>query len=115
MGSSVAGAGPCKLTPAPLNQVQCDFHSNPGTVTFSVAIHSGNGSVAFAAISLDGHTQPVNPPAVTLTPGSHKVVFVLAFSDPAATAVLREACNPAQDLALVDASSPTETLRICVP
>jgi|SRR5580704_10621590 hypothetical protein len=110
-----ATQGLCKLTPAPLNQVQCDFHSAQGAVTFGVAIHSGSGSVAFAALSLDGHAQPVNPPTVNLGPGTHKVIFVLAFSDPSATAVLREACNPAQDLALVDASSPTETLRICVP
>jgi len=107
--------GPCKLTPAPPNQVQCDYLSTPGTVNFSVAIYSGNGSVAFAALSLDGHAQPVNPPAVTLGQGAHKLLFVLAFSDPGAAAVIREACNPSQDLALVDASSPNETLRICVP
>jgi hypothetical protein len=115
MGTSPVGAGSCKLTPAPPNQVQCDYHSTPGTVTFSVAVYSGHGSVAFAAISLDGHAQPLNPPAVTLAQGAHKVLFILAFSDPTATAVIREACNPAQDLALVDAASPNETLRICVP
>jgi hypothetical protein len=29
--------------------------------------------------------------------------------------VIREACNPTQDLVLVDAASPYDTLRICVP
>jgi hypothetical protein len=115
MPRTSAGPSPCKLTPAPSNQVQCDYHSSAGQVTFSVAIYSGVGSVAFAALYLDGHAQPLNPPAVTLGNGAHKVLFVLAFSDPAATAVIREACNPAQDLALVDATSPNETLRICVP
>ena len=115
MANGPAPGTACKLTPAPPNQVQCDYHSSPGTVTFSAAMYSGNGSVAFATLSLDGHTQPLNPPAVTLGPGIHKVLFVLAFSDPAATAVIREACNPAQDLTLVDATSPNETIRICVP
>jgi hypothetical protein len=85
-------------------------------VLFSVAIYKGAGSVAFSAFSIDGHDQPLATPlSANLTTGKHKLLFVLAFSDPAATAVIREACNPAQDLVLVDAASPYETLRICVP
>jgi hypothetical protein len=114
-GSNVGGS-PCKLSPAPASDVQCDYHSSPGNVSFSVAINSGQGSVAFSAFSLDGHNQPLTSPlTANLNAGKHKLLFVLAFSDPAATAVIREACNPAQDLVLVDASSPFDTLRICVP
>ena len=110
-----ATATPCKLTPASSNQVACDFHCPAGKITFAVAIYAGSGSVAFASIAVDGQVQPLNPPSITLTPGNHKVTFVLAFSAPAATAVISEACNPPHDLALVDANSPNETLRICVP
>jgi hypothetical protein len=110
------GASSCKLSPASANDIQCDYHSPVGSVSFSVAIFSGQGSVAFSAFSLDGHNQPLtNPLAANLSAGPHKLLFVLAFSDPSAIAVIREACNPAKDLVLVDASSPLETLRICVP
>jgi len=117
MGASAnVAASACKLTPAAADDLQCDYHSPAGNVSFSVAIYKGAGSVAFSAFSLDGHNQPITTPlTVNLTTGAHKLQFVLAFSDPAATAVIREACNPPQDLALVDASAPYETLRVCVP
>jgi hypothetical protein len=112
---ATTGAGPCKLTSAPPTNVQCDYLSSPGNVSFSVAIFSGSGSVAFSAFSIDGNNQPLtNSLTANLPAGKHKLTFVLAFSDPGAIAVIREACNPAHDLVLVDASSPFETLRICV-
>ena len=111
------GGAACKLTPSAAGAILCDYHCPPATVTFSVAIYKGKGSVAFAAFYLDGHQQTITQPNVTaaLANGRHKVLFVLAFSDPAATAVIREACDPPQDLALVDAIDPQETLRVCVP
>ena len=115
-GGTNVGASPCKLTPAAASDVQCDYHSPAGNVSFSVAIYQGAGSVAFSAFSLDGHNQTITTPlTANLTAGQHKLLFVLAFSDPTATAVIREACNPAQDLVTVDAASPYDTLRICVP
>jgi len=117
MSTSAGGGVTCKLTASAAGTIQCDYHSSPGAVTFSVAIYSGNGSVAFSAFYLDGHQQTITQPNVTatLTNGPHKLLFVLAFSDPAATAVIREACNPPQDLVLVDASDPQDTMRVCVP
>jgi hypothetical protein len=111
------GASACKLTPSAVGAILCDYHSPPATVTFSVAIYKGKGSVAFAAFYLDGQQQTITPPNVTaaLANGRHKLLFVLAFSDPTATAVIREACNPPQDLVLIDANDPQETLRVCVP
>jgi hypothetical protein len=115
-GGANVGGSPCKLSPAAASDVQCDYHSAVGNVSFSVAIYAGSGSVAFSAFSLDGHNQPLTTPlTANLNVGQHKLLFVLAFSDPSATAVIREACNPAQDLVLVDAASPFDTLRICVP
>src|ERR1700691_2119993 len=114
-GSNVGGS-PCRLSPAAASDVQCDYHSSPGNVSFSVAIYSGQGSVAFSAFSLDGHNQSLTTPlTANLSAGKHKLLFVLAFSDPTAAAALREACNPAHDVVLVDAGSPFDTLRICVP
>lgn len=110
------GASTCKLSAADADDVECDYHSPIGSVSFSVAIFKGAGNVAFSAFSLDGHNQPVTTPlTANLTTGQHKLLFVLAFSDPAAAAVIQEACNPPQDLVLVDAASPFDTLRICVP
>jgi hypothetical protein len=115
MASNSAIAAPCKLTPAPQGNVQCDYNMQAGTVSFTVALFSGAGSVAFSAFSVDGTNQPLATPlTATLTQGKHKLFFVLAFSDPTAMAIIREACNPANDLVLVDAASPYETLRICV-
>jgi hypothetical protein len=115
-GAAAGGAG-CKVTPAASDDVQCDYHSPQGDVSFSVGIFAGKGSVSFSSFSVDGQDQPLSTTvtAKNLAAGRHKLVFVLAFSDPGATAVIREACNPSQDLVLVDASSPFETLRICVP
>jgi hypothetical protein len=116
MGAGANQGGPCKLSPASANNIQCDYHSPVGNVSFSVGIFSGQGSVAFSAFSLDGHNQPLTTPlTANLIAGQHKLLFVLAFSDPSATAVIREACSSSQDLVLVDAASPFETLRICVP
>jgi hypothetical protein len=115
-GGGNVGALPCKLSPAAASDVQCDYHSPAGNVSFNVAIYKGAGSVAFSAFSLDGQKQSLATPlSANLTVGQHKLAFVLAFSDPSATAVIREACNPTQDLVLVDAASPYDTLRICVP
>jgi hypothetical protein len=111
-----AGGSPCNLTPGATNNVQCDYHCPTGRVSFTVAIYSGGGTVAFAALNLDGHDQPItNPLTANLTAGQHALVFTLAFSDPTATAVIREACDAPKDLILVNATSPYERLRICVP
>jgi hypothetical protein len=117
MPTDGGGGAPCKLTPSPVGAILCDYHSSPATVTFSVAIYEGKGSVAFAAFYLDGHPQTITQPNVTtaLANGRHKLLFVLAFSDPAATAVICESCAPPQELVLVDAMDPQETLRVCVP
>jgi hypothetical protein len=117
MSSDGGGGRACKLAPSAAGAILCDYHSCPATVTFSVAIYEGKGSVAFAAFYLDGHQQTMTQPNVTvaLANGRHRLLFVLAFSDPGATAVIREACDPPQDLVLVDAMDPQETLRVCVP
>lgn len=110
------GGSPCKLTPAPPGDLQCDYHCPAGSVSFSVDIDSGGGTVGFSAFSVDGHNQSLSSPlTASLRSGQHKLTFVLAFSDPSATAVIQEACSPPQGLVLVDASSPFDTLRICVP
>ena len=75
MANGPTAATACQLTSAPPNQVQRAYGSSPGTMTFRAAKYSRNGSVAFATLSLDGHTQPLNSLAVTLGPGIHKVLF----------------------------------------
>lgn len=104
------------LRPADPSDFQFDFYASPGPVTFVPALHSGSGSVAFAGFSLDQITQrPLpSPLTVTLQPGAHVLRFVVAFSDPQASAVIMTAGMPGQSLKLVDASHPLSEIRIKV-
>lgn len=117
MATSSGGAGsPCKLTSAAGTDIDCDFHAPQGDITFGVTVVSGGGSASFIALRVDGQDQAVNSPlTVSLTPGKHTLTFGLALSRAGATAVIQEACNPANNLIEVHENFPSATLRICVP
>lgn len=100
---------------APPDELQCDFHA-PANVNliFKAAIASGIGNVTITSFTVDGQDCTASLTA-NLGNGPHRLVFVLFFSDPNATAVIQEACNPPQNLCIVTQDQSSTVLRICVP